>query len=154
MIHGVSLIAGLAAGMLAGAAHPETQSAVTGRVVAVDLSVEPPLVETFGGRRFYEEPDSGPPQSRLLWIAFDCQGEEMARTHPWDPRWTTGAHAAPGPDGTLGPHQGAGLNGEPLMDPDAILPVQTARFVIIERTAEGGEAARHGPFAMPGTYCE
>jgi hypothetical protein len=38
-------------------AHPESESAVTGRVVAVDFTQEPALVEAFGGRRFYVEDD-------------------------------------------------------------------------------------------------
>lgn len=42
-------------------AHPASDSAVTGRVVAVDFTQEPALVEAFGGRRFYIEDDMGAP---------------------------------------------------------------------------------------------
>jgi hypothetical protein len=135
-------------------AHPASESAVTGRVVAVDFTQEPALVEAFGGRRFYIEDDMGAPHSRLEWIAYDCQGEVMARTYPFDPRWSSGGHATVDESGALGPRTGAGLGDEPLEDADAILPVDTAQFEILERDPEGAPAARHGPYDMPGVWCE
>lgn len=148
---GVLQITGVLAAMLA---HPASQSAVTGRVVAVDFTQEPALVEAFGGRRFYVEEDMGAPHSRLEWIAYDCQGEVMARTYPLDPRWSSGGHETVDESGVLGPRTGAGLGDEPLEDADAILPVDTARFEILQRDPEGATAARHGPYDMPGVWCE
>ena len=98
--------------------------------------------------------DMGPPQSRLLWVAYDCQGEEMARTFPFDPRWTSGWHGEPSEEGELGPRTGAGLQSGPLEDADAILPVNAARFEVIERDAEGEPVKVHGPFDMPEVWCE
>lgn len=105
---GVLQITAVLAAMLA---HPASQSAVTGRVVAVDFTQEPALVEAFGGRRFYIEDDMGAPHSRLEWIAYDCQGEVMARTYPFDPRWSSGGHETMDDNGVLGPRTGAGLGG-------------------------------------------
>ena len=135
-------------------AHPPSESAVTGRVVAVDFTQEPPLVEAFGGRRFYVEDDLGDPRARLVWTAYDCQGEVMARTYPFDPRWTSGGHADADPSGEAGERTGAGLQAGPLEDADAILPVNAARFEIIERDAEGEAVTVHGPFDMPEVWCE
>lgn len=135
------------------ATTPTPDTPVTGRVVAVDFTQEPALVEAFGGRRFYVEDDLGDPRSRLVWIAYDCQGEEMARTYPFDPRWTSGGHAEADPEGELGPRSGAGLDERPLEDADAILPVNAARFEIIERDAEGEARTVHGPFDMPEVWC-
>ncbi|WP_421858423.1 hypothetical protein [Oceanicaulis sp.] len=135
-------------------AHPASESAVTGRVVAVDFTQEPALVEAFGGRRFYVEDDSGAPHSRLEWIAYDCQGGVMARTYPYDPRWSSGGHEAADETGALGPRIGAGLGAEPLEDADATLPVDTAQFEILERDEQGETTARHGPYDMPGAWCE
>ena len=133
---------------------PTPDTPVTGRVVAVDFTETPALVEAFGGQRFYVEEDMGPPQSRLLWVAYDCQGEEMARTFPFDPRWTSGWHGEPSEEGELGPRTGAGLQSGPLEDADAILPVNAARFEVIERDAEGEPVKVHGPFDMPEVWCE
>lgn len=133
---------------------PTPDAPVTGRVVAVDFTQEPALVEAFGGRRFHVEEDLGDPRTRLVWIAYDCQGEEMARTFPFDPRWTSGGHAEAEPNGELGPRTGLGLSGEALEDADAILPVNTARFEIIERDATGEAVTVHGPFDMPEVWCE
>lgn len=47
-----------------------------------------------------------------------------------------------------------GWGDDPLEDADAILPVDTARFEILERDPEGATAARHGPYDMPGVWCE
>lgn len=138
--------------MLAFATTPTPDTPVTGRVVAVDFTQTPALVEAFGGRRFYIEEDQGDPRSRLEWIAYDCQGEEMARTYPFDPRWTSG-HPQAEPGGELGPRSNLGLSGEPLEDADAILPVDSAQFEIIERDAEGDAHAIHGPYDMPGMWC-
>lgn len=140
--------------MLAVAITPTPDTPVTGRVIAVDFTQSPALVEAFGGRRFYVEEDRGDPRSRLEWIAYDCQGEEMARTYPFDPRWTSGGHAGVEPDGDLGPRSGAGLSGAALEDADAILPVNAARFEIIERDADGQALSAHGPFDMPEVWCE
>ena len=138
---------------LALANTPTPDTPVTGRVVAVDFTQEPALVEAFGGRRFYVEDDLGAPRSRLEWIAYGCQGEEMARTYPFDPRWSSGGHADADPEGELGPRSGAGLTDEALEDADAILPVNAARFEIVERDALGEPLAIHGPFDMPQVWC-
>lgn len=132
---------------------PTPHKPVTGRVVAVDFTQEPALVEAFGGRRFYVEEDLGDPRSRLVWIAYDCQGAEMARTYPFDPRWSSG-HADAELAGELGPRTSLGLTGEALEDADAILPVNAARFEIIERDAAGEAVTVHGPFDMPEVWCE
>ena len=136
---------------IAASLTPTPDTPVTGRVVAVDFTQTPALVETFGGRRFYVEEDRGDPRARLVWIAYDCQGDEMARTYPFDPRWSSG-HAEADPSGELGPRTHGALEG-PLEDADAILPVDTAQFEIIERDAESEAHTTHGPYEMPGMWC-
>lgn len=106
-------------------------------------------IEYFGPRNFHEMPDIGAIATRVLWVAYDCDGAELGRTHEMDSRWNTGFHAAPDENGRLGERTPATFDDDPFYG-GAELPAGTATFSVFDRRShENPDGEEMGPFRVP-----